>query len=540
MARVLYATVGTNTAAITSVLAAIYEAVGYDRAVLLATSVSRRYAEAAVARLRELLDNPPSSITTDTLMDSAVRDPGSVVQELQGRLKGELLGGNSVVVDVTGGTKLMSSLASIAASISTGAAVGENQLLLTYTSSHGVDRLVAWWRVGEETGFYPRTPRILAKPVIFDLASGASKQPTPNPTRVRTPQRLETLSYRRGEGLQPLVKAVGVVQQLLNSVARDEARVYVALGGGQRVHALSVRGLGYDPGVVEARLGTLFTSRDAARELFDALYPGAVEPGGQEKRERMFEAWYRALQELTATVGLKRLEVVEQGGCKLDVDKYTPLVDLLDSMSPATQSSGGYRIWGDTNLAYHGAHNDIFELAWRVALRGGRAEPGVLRFPACAHREALTRYMEKAKQGTSDVHAVLASIASMVTEEYMEEGVDGLGSCEANMLMRADDKTMLVTNDKGAFNAWREAGACAIRVAPRTTLSSTSLSGGESSEKEAEAMRILAAAAQLIAILAAMLRDTNAPLIIEGDKRTAKIRGLAIQATPNHNNNPTR
>ncbi len=528
MARVLYATVGTNTAAITSVLAAIHETVGYDVAVLLATSVSRRYAEAAIARLRELVDNPPSSTVIDTLMDGAARDPGSVVRELQGRLKSGLQGGDSFVVDITGGTKLMSSLASIAASISTSAARDGNQLLLTYTSSHGIDRLVAWWRVGDDTGFYPRVPRILAKPIIFELTSGASKPPTPNPARVRTPQRLESLSYRRRQGLQPLVRAAGVTQQLLNSVTRDEARVYIVLGGAQRMHALSVKGLGYDPGVVEIRLGGLFTSRDAARRLFDAIYPAAVEPGEQEKREKMFETWRVALEELTAIVGLRRLEVVDQSGCKLDVGRYTPLVDLLESVS--SQPGEKHRVWGDTNLAYHGAHNDVFELAWRMALRGVKGEPGVLRFPACAYREALTSYMEKAKQGTSDIHALLASIASMVTEEYMEEGVDGLGSCEANMLMRGDDKTILVTNDKGAFNAWREAGACAIRVAPQTTLRSTSISSSESSEKEAEAIRILAAAAQLIAILAAMLRDTNAALLVEGDERTVRIERLVIQA----------
>lgn len=523
MGRVLYATVGTNAAAITSVLAAAYEVLGYDRAVLLATNVSRRYAEDARRRLDALIEGGPN-VVIDELMTHAVRDPGGVVQELQGTLKRELQNGHDVIVDVTGGTKLMSSIASTAASISVRAA-SSHQLLLTYTSSHGVDRLVGWWAVSDETGFYPRVPRLLAKPVIFDIVSGSRQAASPSPTRIRVPKRLESLSYRRGRGFQPLNTAVGLVHQLLNSVARDEARVYIEVGerssGVQRIHVLTVKGLGFEPETVSVELHTLFKSEDAACTLYSASYPIAGHGGRNTCEDDGFRKWLGLLRELPVAAGLWRLVVSEHANCPEFVKKHASLVDILES-----SLGKGYRVWGDTNLAYLGAHNDIYELAWRMALSGRRGEPNVLRFPACAYREALSNYMEAAKRSTSDIKAVLSGIASMAAEALLEQGVEGHGTCEANMLVSARGKTILATNDKGAFNAWREADTgCAILLTPNA--GKTVIQADTSDITEA--LRILAGAAQLIAILATILKDSNASLIIEGDERTVKIEKLTTR-----------
>ena len=101
------------------------------------------------------------------------------------------------------------------------------------------------------------------------------------------------------------------------------------------------------------------------------------------------------------------------------------------------------------------------------------------------------------------------------------------------MLLEAVENTMLAARDTGAYNAWREAEArCAIRLSPSP--SATSIHLDVSSENPAararsfaEALRLPAGAAQL----AAILRDTDACLYIEGDSRAARVKGLDVYTT---------
>ncbi len=504
---VLYATAGTNASAIASVLATLYETLGYEEAVILATSVSKKYADAAIRLVKSVLGGRErlrvECDASSCIMDRAPDEPSDVVNMLVGELKKILSEDGTVVVDITGGTKLMSALASIAAAI---AARSRGAVLLSYVSSEGVDRLPGWWA----GGYYPRIPRRLAKPIVYDLVGGVRRSVTPRPGALKPPQRIPALYYRAGRGLEPLRDAIGAFQHLLNALAAEKVDVYVRYGGASNlVHIASIEGLGYE-GSVDLRI-----NEDALGGVLAELGLVVEKSGGRVVG--------LDVGELVSMIGYHALEVAKFTNCRL-VERGVRLLEVIRRCS----ESGECTVWMDTNIAYRGVHNDIYELQYRLVLSGVRRFDVRAEFPRCALREAVVRYAENVKavrKGVLDARygsALMDAVAAMAAEEFGVSEGGGPGTCDAEMLIAAREdrghNLILVTSDEGAYQLWSDSGLCAVLVKATRVYTGE----GDALAEKAYRLRKLAAAAQLIAMLAHVAVTGRAELVLEDGERKGR------------------
>jgi len=184
MTKLLMLTAGTNPPAIASVLTRVKELFDYDRVLVLATSASKIDALRALKLLekdglfQKLLQNKIE--IKEELMDSLTssafvgQEPG--LDGLRDLLKDKCSEYKEIYVDITGGTKLMSSATALVAN-SLKASSGSSKVLgpcesarlcLGYLTHLELSQnALSWWssRLCSECGYYPKVPKSLGDPV---------------------------------------------------------------------------------------------------------------------------------------------------------------------------------------------------------------------------------------------------------------------------------------------------------------------------------------------------------------------------------------
>lgn len=541
--RALYATTGTNINAILSILVRLYELLGFEKAVLFATWRSRRFVEEAKQRLEEYIASSVEVEVDEDLM-SKLFGPGAdvhdVIVKLQQRLKRECRSGE-VVVDITSGTKLMSSVLMLAAEASQGAC--GDRLWVSYILSHGAEVGWAWWssKLSKDAGHYPRVPRLFEIPIAYRVAGHQPESLACTCTsveRLRMPSRVRIPLYVKGGKLEPLTTALSDTTWLFNAITCSEARVYLGVGGTE-ITLFRVNGWGSEKLEITHELENV----DQRRRVCENLIPAT-----RDKRENLIKLCMDSLFGLVSASGLWRLVVdrASKGCDRFGLKKDVLLSDLVAGILSGTIKA---RLLLDTNLAYHGVHNDIIEALYMVALLDPRAVQDQLTqriaMLPCARREALDRFTDDVKLEPRGAHpkAVQDSLAAMVAEWLMEEkSVDTGAKCETQMLMHADENTILATilatHDKGAYETWEAATeSCVVLLklepawltSPRYKLLGEDLHGEKRQKTLHErltthihGLRLNAAVAQLVALLTAVLSKSTR-LVVRGECRKVEI-----------------
>jgi len=179
--RLLILTAGTNPYAIASVMTRVREIFDYDKVFILATSASKKDAEEAVKLIESIISdtkiNKNKMIDIDvSLMNKLLRESinGHVLnasKKIREEIKKKCGNYKEIYVDVTGGTKLMSSIVmSTTSSLKSGERLHvkvlgpcENvRICLGYLTHLELSSATySWWshRLNKNIGYYPKTPR---------------------------------------------------------------------------------------------------------------------------------------------------------------------------------------------------------------------------------------------------------------------------------------------------------------------------------------------------------------------------------------------
>ena len=452
MSKLLILTAGTNPPAIASVLTRVKEIFDYDKVLVLATSASKNDALKALKLLekdglfQKLLQNKVK--IDEGLMDSLTssafvgQEPG--LEKLRKLLENKCNEYDEIYVDITGGTKLMSSATALVAN-SLKASSGSSKVLgpcdnvrlcLGYLTHLELSQnALSWWssRLCQGCGYYPKVPRVLETPWNVDLESWSKCDEEKN--LLPPPKELPHPLFQYGETLEPLLRSVAAFTLLFNSLTFGDLSVR-SFAGTQVANFIEVK-----------NWGTLAIEVEGKHELFehrcnDENY--SLAPISGLKRLIVREASNsEKLRELLGNISIKEMGLAE-------------FLLLL------RRKGYGGPIYLDSNALMYGFHNELFVQDMVASLMGYNVYSKRLNVivPQCVFYEVLRIYEERRKYTRPNnprkeeeaVEFVQASVASMVAKHFVKDVGKLLSFCDPALHELVAEGGLLITADSGLYN----------------------------------------------------------------------------------------
>ncbi len=535
MGKVLVMTAGTNPTAIASILTRVKETFGYDEALILATSASKKDAEEALRLLREdgIYVNRPEIDTElmDALMARSIAGNASeVVIALRDKFRELCQRYDEIYVDVTSGTKLMSTIVGNAAiSMKAGSSEGGSKsigpcthksIYLGYVTHMEIAQAQTWWvkRDCEGCGYYPKVPRIAEIPWVVNLEDWVDVQLQGKPFE-SCPKEIPHPLFKVQEDVEPLLRSLGSWTWLLNCISRE---------GGE----------------VELR-GTSFTWK--TKNWGSSAVETAIDVTKAFDKEKATS--------FSTLIGRSSLYVEGVGGNPKEIEKLggsSSLRGLSLGELLLYLRSRGYKgpIYLDTNVLSKGFHNEYFheEVIGYLLGEWFRKRRLNVKVPSCIYYE-LVRGIEENKKYRTDlrksaVNFLATTVGAMVAKLL---GIEESRNCwcDPELHELAGRGGLLVTADKGLFDNVRNdesvKGVAVFMVVKEdqpTFDFVKNLVEGYSSEylhnvlRTAEALRRHAVAVQSLSFLSAIADSLNVKTFhLKGEREaslTWNARGVRV------------
>ncbi len=456
--RLLILTAGTNPHAIASVLTRVKEIFDYNKVLILATSASKNDVEEAKGFIKGIIPNSKIVMNVDVdIMDTLFKESISeqdfyTSEKLRKKIEDACKNYKEIYVDVTGGTKLMSSItATITSSLK--AESGETKVIgpcqnvsicIGYlTHMELATNASFWWshRLHRGVGYYPKIPRILAVPWNVDAEQWSRCDSEKN--FLDAPSSISLPYFQYGKTLEPLLESIGDWTWLINSITFGDLKIRLVR---DRVKELiRVKGWGSLDVDVNIKIETLKSMINESDEV---------------KKER-------AINEVLSFTGFNNLIIDRMS----DPDKMRRITgeDTIKNMTLAEflllLRIKGYKgpIYLDTNVIMYGFHNEFFLHDIIVSLMGQRIYKNRLRIvaPHCVFYEVLRKYEESRKstkkkeercRGVGPIEFAISSISSMVAKHFEEDVGVLLSFCDPTLHeIIAKEDGILITADTGLF-----------------------------------------------------------------------------------------
>ncbi len=543
--RLLILTAGTNPHAIASVLARVKEFFDYNNVLILATSASKNDAEVAKNLIKSIIPNMEEikiEINAD-LMDSLFKESISAnvfdtTDNIRSKIKERCDKFNEIYIDITGGTKLMSSVVATVAS-SLKAKSGETKvgspcegttICIGYlTHIELASNAYSWWshRLDRNVGYYPKIPRILEVPWSVNAETWGSCHNSET-TLLKQPSEVTLPYFRYFKTLEPFLESVGDITWLLNSLTFD--RLEISIERKEKVETLvKVKGWGkldikVDEGGLPKALGV--TKEGAEGFLtFNGFNTLRVEKIGGNKH----------LRELLNGEALSKRPLWE----------FLLYLRIKGFKGP---------IFLDSSVIMKGFHNEFFYHDIVASLLGQKVYVNKLNIvvPHCIFYEILRKYEEDRKSERRESHQdfskvlefAITSVSAMVANLFKKEVGPLLSFCDPALHeLIAKEEGILITADSGLYeNVNSDDSVRGVVVNVRDArpeamqlqyvLNKTNLHYSSNYimliEKLSDAMREHAKVTQLLALLAMTLRGDRM-IRIEGEEkvRLRKAEGKA-------------